>query len=113
MTAPLSKSMLTALRWTLGLVVLAEGARTFYFAVSAAHAVPMDHLHAFRVVISAAEIIAAVLFLIPAATSLGGWSLLVIFFLALVIHISHGYFPDLEVLVYGVVVIAVMSARKE
>jgi hypothetical protein len=46
-------------------------------------------------VLGGAEILAAMLFLIPPTMTVGGYSLLVIFALATLIHLLHGdYAPD-------------------
>jgi hypothetical protein len=67
-----------------------------------------------RLVLSGAEILAAILFLVPFTSSLGGALLLVIFALALIIHTLHGDAPGLEtLLVYGAAVLVCLAERRE
>ena len=68
--------------------------------------------HLIRPILGGAEIIAALLFLIPPARTIGGYVLLVIFALAAVIHILHGQ-PDVGGLViYAAGVYTVLAAYK-
>jgi hypothetical protein len=94
------------LHWTVGLVVLLESCLTFHGAQSRLH--DLGHSGALawvRLVLSGSEIIAAVLFLVPVTTVVGGYLLLVIFALAIAMHSLHGDFAGLEILVlYGVAV---------
>jgi hypothetical protein len=58
--------------------------------------------------------VAALLFLVPATTLVGGYALLAIFALAIVIHGLHGELGGLEILVlYGVAVFVSMAERKD
>ena len=102
---------LYALQWSVGLVVLWESWQTFHHAM--AHFAGADHssgLAHVRLVLSAAEIIAAVLFLLPKASRLGGYVLLVIFALAVVIHTLHGDFGGMEpLIVYAAAVLVVLT----
>ena len=68
--------------------------------------------HVIRPILGGAEIIAALLFLIPPARMIGGYALLVIFALAVLIHIFHGQ-PDVGALVtYAAAVYTVLAAHK-
>ena len=63
-----------------------------------------------RIVLSAAEILAALLFLIPPREKIGGYLLLVIFALAIVIHALHSDFDGIEILfVYAAAVFACLA----
>jgi len=115
MTASRTAFAIRCLHWTVGLVVLLESCRTFYAARYAlggtGHA---GILHSVRLFLSGAEIIAALLFLVPLTTFVGGYMLLAIFGLAIVIHGLHGEFGGLEILVlYGVAVWVSRAARKD
>ena len=58
--------------------------------------------------------VAALLFLIPFTSLVGGYVLLVIIGLAIAIHGLHGEFAGLEILVlYGVAVFVVMTERRD
>jgi hypothetical protein len=115
MTASRTAFAIRCLHWTVGLVVLLESCRTFYAACSGLHG--SGHagiLNAVRLFLSGAEIIAALLFLVPLTTFVGGYMLLAIFGLAIVIHGLHGEFGGLEILVlYGVAAWVSLAARKD
>ena len=99
------------LRWSTGLVVLWGSWQTFYGTLRHLHA--PDHSAALmhvRIVLSGAEILAAVLFLIPPSEKVGGFLLLISFGLAVVIHALHGDVSGVEVLfVYGAAVFACLA----
>jgi len=59
-----------------------------------------------------AEIVAAMLFLIPKLGRIGGYSLLVIFAVAATLHILHGQFEIGPLFVYGAAVFVCMSANE-
>jgi Ca2+/Na+ antiporter len=64
-----------------------------------------------RLALAWAEIAAAILFLVPFTTLLGGCLLLVIFFLAALLHILHGEFDIGVLLVYAMAVLVSMTYR--
>jgi hypothetical protein len=106
MTGPRTKSAIRVLHWTVGLVVLFESVRVFHGTLARLH--EAEHggvLAGVRLVLSGSEFIAALLFLMPATLLAEGYSLLVIFALAIAIHSLHGDFAGLEILVlYGAAV---------
>lgn len=108
-------SALRILHWTTGLVVLLESYRTFHAALPRLH----DAGHAggltwVRLVLSGCEMIAALLFLVPVATLVGGYLLMAIFALAITVHTLHGDLGGLEILVlYGVAVLVVLACKKD
>jgi hypothetical protein len=106
MTTSRTALAIRCLHWTVGLVVLLESCRTFYAAHFSAHAAGhAGILNSVRLFLSGTEIVAALLFLVPLTTRLGGYMLLAIFALAIVVHGLHGEFGGLEILVlYGVAV---------
>jgi hypothetical protein len=111
MTGPRTKLAIQFLHWTVGIVVLLESVRAFLSAHGAGHA---GMLGTVRLILSGGEIIAAVLFLVPAAMSIGGIALLVIFALAITIHALHGDFKGLEILVlYGAAVYLSLAERQD
>jgi hypothetical protein len=103
------------LHWTVGLVVLLESCRTFYAAHFVVHGAGHSGiLNSIRLLLSGAEIVAALLFLVPFTTFVGGYTLIAIFGLAMVIHGLHGEFGGLEILVlYGVAVWVSLAAKKD
>ena len=102
-----------ALRWTLGLVVLWESYR-FGFSGKAA-----DHLQRMGLplwvapALDGAEIVAAILFLIPKLGRVGGYALLVIFAIAATLHVLHGQFEIGSLFVYGAAVLTCISATDQ
>ena len=115
MTASRTAFAIRCLHWTVGLVVLLESCRTFYAAHFTLHgAGHAGILNSVRLVLSGTEIVAALLFLIPFTTVVGGYMLLAIFGVAIVIHGLHGEFGGLEILVlYGVAVWVSLRARED
>jgi len=106
------KNAISILYWSTGLVVLVESC-LFVFSASRGHAFANSGLpHLIRPILGGAEIIAALLFLVPPARIIGGYALLVIFALAALIHILHGQ-PDVGALViYAAAVYTVLAAYK-
>ena len=115
MTGPRTATAIRCLQWVVGLVVLYESWRTFHGAFTAVHSgMPPAHLTWVRLVLSGAEIVAALLFLIPWTTIVGAYFLEGIFAVAIAIHALHGDFAGLEFLVlYAAAVYVVLSSRKE
>jgi hypothetical protein len=110
-----SRVAIRVLHWTVGLIVLLESCRTFYSAHSHPHlAGHAGILNWVRLILSGAEIVAATLFLLPLTMLAGGYALLAIFGLAILIHGLHGEFGGLEILVlYGVAVYVSISDRMD
>jgi hypothetical protein len=112
MSARLKNFSIPLLRWTLGLVVLLESFQ-FVFSTSAAHFLAKAGLPSWiQPVLGGAEIIAAVLFLVPFTALFGGYLLLVIFALAALVHILHGQ-VDVGGLVVNAAAVLVCMAYRE
>ena len=106
------RSALVALHWSVGLVVLIESA-LFVFSASRAHDFAKSGLpQLIRPVLGGAELIAAILFLVPPSRMIGGYALLVIFAVAALIHILHGQLDVGGLVVYAAAVYAVIAAEK-
>jgi hypothetical protein len=102
---------LLVLQWVLGLVILTESA-TFVFSPSAARAFAKTGLPNFvRLGLGGMEIAAAILFLIPRATVAGGWFLVTVLALAIVLHLLHGWFDVGGLVVYLVATWAVIRYK--
>ena len=111
MSARLVKLSVPLLRWTLGLVVILESTR-FAFSSSAAHFLSKAGLPSWiRPVLGGAEIVAAILFLVPFTTLIGSYLLLVIFGLAALVHFLHGQFEIGGLVVYAMAVLVCMTHR--
>ena len=113
MSALLKKVAIPGLRWVLALVVLLESA---HFAISPAAA------HEFAVTglpqwippaLGGSEVIAALLFLVPAAIVVGGYALLFIFAIAVALHYLVGQYDVGHLVVYGMAVLVCITNRKQ
>jgi hypothetical protein len=115
MTVPRTAFAIRELHWTVGLVVLLESCRTFLGAHAGLHSAGhAGALALVRLALSGAEMVAALLFLAPVTTLVGGHALLAIFALAIGIHGLHGEFWGLEILVlYGTAVFVSLADRKD
>jgi hypothetical protein len=114
MNANLKRLSPPLLRWSVGLVVLWQSWLTFHGTLGKLHAPghPAALAHV-RLVLSGAEMIAAILFLLPITAAVGGYGLLAIFALAIVIHALHGDVSGLETLVvYGAAVLVSLAYRE-
>lgn len=106
------RAAIQILRWTVGLVVAWESCR-FAFAASSAR-----HLHAMGLpgwiapLVGGAELVAAVMFLVARTARAGGVALLVIFAVAVAIHLLHGQWDIGALLVYGAAVIACLGGGR-
>jgi len=92
MNQQLEKFAISGLRWTLGVVVLLASVH-FTFSPSAIHHFAKTGLPQWiRPALGGGEIVAVLLFLMPAATLAGGYLLLFIFAIAAGIHFLQGEF---------------------
>ena len=109
MSQELRKAAVAGLRWTVGLVVLLESMR-LAFATSQIHAFARTGLPAWlRSLLAWSEIVAAILFLLPFTTIVGSYLLLVVFFLAALVHVLHGQFDVGALAVYSMAVVVSMA----
>lgn len=98
---------MAGLQWSLGIVVVVQSVR-FAFSPGAAHFFAKTGLPDWvRVLLGGVEILAALLFLVPRTVVVGGYSLVVIFFLAIVVHLLHGWFDVGGLVVYAAAALAV------
>lgn len=85
----------------------------FVFSASAAHFLAKTGLPSWiQPVLGGAEILAAILFLVPFTMAVGGYLLLVIFAFAALLRILHGQYQVGELFVYAVAVL-VCTANAE
>jgi len=114
MNPTLKRLAIPFLHWTVGMVVLWQSYRTFHSAYSYLGSV-MDGaaLNRIRLGLSGSEMVAAILFLVRPTTMIGGYLLLIIFALAVLVHTLHGDDSGMEVLfVYGAAVLVSMAERR-
>ena len=110
MTEHRMKCALTGLQWTLGVVILTEA--VLFLMPSARHDFVRTHMpDLLRQVLGWGEIIGAVLLLIPQTTVRGGWLLVGIFALAIVVHLLHGMFNVGSLAVYTAAACAIAIGK--
>lgn len=109
MTANRADSIIATLRWILGFVLLAESGR-FAFSASAAAAFAKTGMpEVVHVGLAWAEMIAAVIFLVPRTLILGGRMLLAVLALAVIVHLLHGWYDVGALVIYAAVTWAVIA----
>ncbi|MGA7302050.1 MAG: DoxX family protein [Candidatus Sulfotelmatobacter sp.] len=90
---------LTGLQWTLGLVILIEA--ILFVLPSAARGFASTHLpNVIRIILGFGEIAGCVLMLIPRTAIRGAWLLVVVFALAVAIHLLHGMYEVGNLAIY-------------
>jgi hypothetical protein len=113
MNQHLKQFAVSALRWALGMIVLLESVH-FTFAPAALHHFARTGLPQWmRPALGGSEIVAALLFLVPAGGTVGGCLLLLIFSVAIAIHFFLGEFDVGSLIVYGMAVLVCMTHGKE
>jgi hypothetical protein len=106
-----TRNPLLVLRVVLGAVVVWQSVATLLAGLHAGS----WHAHLVAVVrgLAVVEIIAALLFLIPATARVGGWLLLGVFAIAVGLHALHGEWGFGALLVYATAVWALMQERTD
>lgn len=102
---------IVALRWAVGLVVLVEA---LHFALSPATAAHFSHTglpQGIRPALGWVEAVAAMLFLVPAAKRVGGYTLLLTFTAAVALHLHLGDYGVGALIVYAAAVIVCITDR--
>jgi uncharacterized membrane protein YphA (DoxX/SURF4 family) len=100
------------LHWTVGVIVAVESA---LFALSSSTARHLAHIGLptwIGPALGGIELVAALLFLLPAASRVGGLVLLVIFTVAIVLHFFHGEYNVGALIVYAAAVWAVLATQR-
>jgi uncharacterized membrane protein YphA (DoxX/SURF4 family) len=97
------------LRWTLALVVLWQSYEFGFGAATTNHLQRMGVPEWVAPALGGVEIVAAILFLVPKLGRIGGYSLLVIFAVAAMLHVLHGQFEIGPLFVYGAAVFTCIS----
>ena len=111
MTTQSTKSAITGLQWTLGLVILVEA--VLFVLPSAAHTFASTHMpNEVRFGLGFGEIAGCVLMLYPKTAIRGAWFLMVIFVLAIVIHFLHGTYNVGNLAIYTAAALVVASGKQ-
>ena len=103
--------LVLGLQWIVGLVVMVESLRLALEPSAARHFAKAGMPLWMRPALAWSEIAAAILFLVPFTTLLGGCLLLVIFFLAALLHVLHGEFDIGVLFVYAMAVLVTLAYR--
>lgn len=109
MSWSLRQSSITGLRWTLGVILLLE---SVHFALSRAAARELTRNglpHWLPPALGGTEALAALLFLVPALSAVGGGTLLAIFAIAAVLHFLQGQFNIGSLVIYAMAVIVCLA----
>ncbi|HTU40599.1 MAG TPA: DoxX family protein [Candidatus Aquilonibacter sp.] len=110
MTEKRTKIALTGMQWVLGLVILIEA--ILFVMPSARHDFAKTHMpDMIRQLLGWGEIIGSVLLLIPRTAVRGGWLLIVLFVLAIVVHLLHGVFNVGNLVIYTAAAWMIVSAK--
>lgn len=112
MNLPLRKLAIPILRWTLGLVVLLQSIHATLSGSVAHHFVDMGVPAWAGRTLGGTEIAAAILFLVPLTTAVGGYLLVAVFAVAAAIHILHGEVGVSALLVYAAAVLVCIANRR-
>ena len=102
---------MAGLQWVVGLVLIVESLRLALDATAARHFAQAGMPSWMRHALAWSEIAAAILFLVPFTTVLGGYLLLLIFFFAAALHVLHGEYDIGALAVYAMAVLASLAYR--
>jgi len=93
------KTAITALQWSLGIVILIEA--ILFVMPNARHDFARSHMpDVLRLVLGSGEIIGSVLLLIPRTAVRGAWILVSVFVFAIIIHFLHGMYNVGNLVIY-------------
>ncbi len=110
MSAASTKTALTVLQWTLGVVILIEA--VLFVLPSAAHEFTKTHMPGFiRLILGWGEIAGCILLLIPKTASRGAWLLVAVFIFAIMIHLLHGAYNVGNLAIYTAAAFAVAVGK--
>jgi len=113
MNPPLKRLSIAGLRWTLGLVVLCESVRFVFSPSTIHHLAKAGFPQWIRQALGGSEIIAVLLFLVPPVSLVGGYLLLFVFAIAVILHLLHGEFDVGGLIVYAMAVIVCITRRND
>src|SRR5580692_2406472 len=110
MTEQRMKTALTGLQWTLGLVILTEA--ILFVMPGARHDFAKTHMpDIVRQVLGWGEIVGAVLLLIPRTAGRGGWILVGVLVLAIILHVLHGTYNVGNLVIYAAAAWSVATGK--
>jgi hypothetical protein len=105
-----AKCGLTALQWSLGVVVLIEA--VLFVLPGAAHDFARTHMPGLvRLIVGFGEIAGSILLLIPQTAVRGAWLLLAVFVMAILIHLLHGLYGVGNLVIYAAAAFAIAVGK--
>ena len=105
-----TKCAMTALQWTLGIVILIEA--VLFVLPSAAHDFARTHMPGIiRMILGWGEIAGCILLLLPKTTIRGAWLLLAVFVFAILLHLLHGLYNVGNLVIYTAVAFAIATTK--
>lgn len=110
MNAAGTRTALTVLQWTLGVVILIEA--VLFVLPSTAHDFARAHMPSIlRMVLGWGEIVGCILLLVPRTAVRGAWVLIAVFTLAIVTHLLHGMYGIGNLVIYTAAAFAVTTSK--
>jgi uncharacterized membrane protein YphA (DoxX/SURF4 family) len=110
MSAAGTKTALTVLQWTLGVVILIEAA--LFVMPASGHDFAKTHMpNIIRLVLGWGEIAGCILLLIPRTALCGAWVLVAVFTLAVLIHELHGMYGVGNLVIYTAAAFTVAASK--
>jgi hypothetical protein len=110
MSAASTKTALTILQWTLGIVILIEA--VLFVLPSAAHDFARTHMPGFiRIILGWGEIAGCMLLLIPKTAVRGAWLLVAVFIFAILMHLLHGAYNVGNLAIYAAAALAIAIGK--
>jgi len=113
MKPPSTSVAVSGLRWVLGLAILLESVHFALAPAAAREAANIGLPRWIPLALGGTEAVAALLFLVPGLRLFGGYALLFILAIALVVHLLHGQYNVGSLLVYGMATCVCMSYQKD
>ncbi len=105
-----SKTALSILQWTRGIVILIEAVR--FVLPGAAHDFGRTHMPGFiRMLLGWGEIAGCILLLIPKTAIRGAWLLVAVFTFAILMHLLHGAYNVGNLAIYTAAALAVALGK--
>lgn len=110
MSGSSAKCGLTALQWSLGVVVLIEA--VMFVLPGAAHDFARTHMPSMvRMIVGFGEFAGSVLLLIPQTAVRGAWLLLAVFVMSILIHLLHGLYGVGNLVIYAAAAFAIAVGK--
>lgn len=105
-----SKIGICVLQYSLGIAILIQA--VYFVLPGAAHEFARTHMPGLvRMVLGWGEIVGSILLLIPQAAIRGAWLLLVVFVIAILLHLLHGMYRIGDLVIYAAAAFAIAVSK--